>query len=170
MALVGVTGFVVFKHATVDPLQRADVIVVLGGEHDGREDYGISLARAGWAPTVLLSNPYDADDPIMRRVCHESGGGIETMCLRPNPLTTRGEAEMTHRLAKERSWNRIIVVSWRYHLPRARMIFGKCFPDPGALVMREVPRPYDMSILSWEFVYFYQYAGLVKTVFQAACP
>ena len=52
-----------FANAKVDELQRVDAIVVLGGEHDGREDYRLNLARAGWAPTVVMSNPYDTGDP-----------------------------------------------------------------------------------------------------------
>jgi uncharacterized SAM-binding protein YcdF (DUF218 family) len=169
MALVGLSGFVVFNHATVDPLQHADVIVVLGGEHDGREDYGLSLARQGWAPTVLLSNPYGPSDPVMRQACSESGGGVEVICMRPNPLTTGGEAAMTQRLANERSWNRFIVISWRYHLPRASLIFARCFPDRQALVMRQAPQQDAMSILAWEFTYFYQYAGLVKAAVRSDC-
>jgi uncharacterized SAM-binding protein YcdF (DUF218 family) len=167
--LVGTTGFVLFKNAKVDPLQPADAVVVLGGEHDGREDYGLSLARDGWAPTVVISNPYPAGDSVMQRVCSETGY-VEVICLRPSPLTTRGEAEMVRQLATERSWNKIIVVSWRYHLPRARMVFGQCFSDdPEALVMRAVPRPYEFSLARWELIYIYQYAGLLKAALQGDC-
>lgn len=69
LLLIGASGFILFTNAPTDPLQRADAVVVLGGEHDGREDYGIALARNGWAPTVLISNPYHSSDPVMRRVC-----------------------------------------------------------------------------------------------------
>lgn len=168
--VIGISGFFVFKNARSDPLQLADAVVVLGGEHDGREDYGLSLAREGWAPTVVISNPYPADDSVMRRVCGRPGSGVEVICLRPSPLTTRGEADMVRRLAAQRSWDRVIVVSWRYHLPRARMVFGQCFSDdPSAVVMRAVPRPYEFSIARWEFVYVYQYAGLLKAALQGDC-
>jgi uncharacterized SAM-binding protein YcdF (DUF218 family) len=170
MVLIGASGFIIFSHAPIDPLQRVDAIVVLGGEHDGREDYGVSLAREGWAPTVLLSNPYGPGDPVMRRVCSESDQVVEVLCVQPQPLTTRGEAEMTRRLANEHSWKKIIVVSWRYHLPRARFIFDQCFSDQdGAVLMRAVPRRYDESVLSWEFTYMYQYGGLVKAMLQGDC-
>lgn len=168
--VIGISGFFVFKNARSDPLRLADAVVVLGGEHDGREDYGLSLAREGWAPTVVISNPYPADDSVMRRVCGRPGSGVEVICLRPSPLTTRGEADMVRRLAAQRSWDRVIVVSWRYHLPRARMVFRQCFSDdPSAVVMRAVPRPYEFSIARWEFVYIYQYAGLLKAALQGDC-
>lgn len=47
---VAVSGFLVFANARTDDLRQADAIIVLGGEHDGREDYGISLARGAGRP------------------------------------------------------------------------------------------------------------------------
>jgi uncharacterized SAM-binding protein YcdF (DUF218 family) len=168
--VIGISGFIVFTNARIDPLQKADAVVVLGGEHDGREDYGLSLARDGWAPTVVISNPYPADDSVMRRVCGQPGSDIEVICMKPFPLTTRGEADMVRRLAAQRSWDRVIVVSWRYHLPRARMVFRQCFSDdPSDVVMRAMPRPYEFSIARWEFIYVYQYAGLLKAALQGDC-
>jgi hypothetical protein len=46
------SGHVVFTDAKVAALQKADAIVVPGGEHDGREDYRLSLAREGWGSHV----------------------------------------------------------------------------------------------------------------------
>ena len=166
---IGISGYVLFANARVDELARVDAIVVLGGEHDGREDYALNLARAGWAPTVVLSNPYDAGDPVMARVCREVPD-IEVICLRPDPLTTRGEAILTRRLALARDWSNVMVISWRYHLPRARLIFRQCFSDePGTAVMVAVPRRYRFSVLGWELVFAYQWAGLAKAVVQGEC-
>ena len=164
-----ISGYVLFTNAGVEPLQRADAIIVLGGEHDGREDYGLRLARDGWASTVVMSDPYGPNDPIMRRVCRDTGA-IEVICRRPEPLTTRGEAIFTRQLADARGWNKIIVVSWRYHLPRARLIFRQCFSDqPGSAVMSAVPRRYQYSPLEWGFVYAYQFGGLAKAIALGEC-
>ncbi|MDF2830621.1 MAG: hypothetical protein K0R01_3904 [Mycobacterium sp.] len=166
---VAVSGFLVFANARTDDLRQADAIIVLGGEHDGREDYGISLAREGWAPTVVISNPYDDWDPVMKRVCRPAAD-VEVICARPDPLTTRGEAVLMQRLALERNWSTIIVVSWRYHLPRARLVFDQCFSDrPGSTVMVAVPRRYRYSLFRWEFVFAYQWAGLAKALAQGEC-
>jgi uncharacterized SAM-binding protein YcdF (DUF218 family) len=170
LLLMGASGFIIFNNAPADPLQRADAIVVLAGEHDGREDYGLALARQGWAPTVVISDAYDPWDPVMRRVCAASGGGVEVMCVRAFPKTTRGEAEFVRRLAQRRSWSKIIVVTWRYHLPRARLVFEQCFsPDPNAVVMEAVPRRYDYSPPLWEYVYAYQYSGFIKALVLGDC-
>jgi uncharacterized SAM-binding protein YcdF (DUF218 family) len=105
----------------------------------------------------------------MLRVCQGSGG-VEVICRRPDSITTRGEAEMMRQLAQERNWTKIIVVSWRYHLPRARLIFGQCFSDrERSTVMVAVPRRYRYSPLRWEFVYAYQFGGLAKAIALGEC-
>jgi uncharacterized SAM-binding protein YcdF (DUF218 family) len=166
---VTISGYVLFNNARVDDLAHADAIVVLGGEHDGREDYGLELAADGWAPTVVLSNAYPEGDPVMERACRPRED-IEVICVQPPISTTRGEAMAVRTLANERSWNKVIVLSWRYHLPRARLVFRQCFSDdPAAVVMRPVPREYRFSLLQWDVVYAYQFAGYAKAALQGDC-
>ncbi|WP_174519058.1 YdcF family protein [Gordonia desulfuricans] len=158
-------GYQLFYRDHSDPLRHADAIVVLGGEHDGREDYGLQLAREGYASTVVISNPYlddhsKSNTQLMQRVCSAGTDTIEVICFDPDPSTTRGEAMKVQQLAEERGWTSVIVVSWRYHLVRARYIFGQCFD--GDVVMRAVPRTYPSSFAFWSHVYAYQYGGLVK--------
>lgn len=167
--VMALSGIFLFRDAKVDTLQKADAVVVLGGEHDGREDYGIGLARSGWAPTVVISDAYLPDDTVMQRVCKPQPS-VEVICARAPELTTRGEAEMMRRLAEQRSWSKIIVVTWRYHLPRARLIFRQCFsPNSDAVVMQAVPRQYDFSPAHWQFIYAYQYAAFAKAEVRGDC-
>lgn len=160
--LNGASGTLLFARAKADPLKRADAIVVLGGEHDGREAFGLKLAEQGYADTVLLSNPYPAWDKVMRSSCAPRRD-IQVICLPPMPSTTRGEALMTRELADELGWKNVIVVSWRYHLPRARKIFDECFASESReVIMRDVPRVYPFSVAEWQYTYLYQYGGWVK--------
>jgi uncharacterized SAM-binding protein YcdF (DUF218 family) len=64
-------GYFVFNRAAISPLGKADAIVVLAGEHDGREEYGISLAQRGLAPTVVLRTT-------------KSKSSVHRHCLRPH--------------------------------------------------------------------------------------
>ncbi|WP_082169023.1 YdcF family protein [Mycolicibacterium chlorophenolicum] len=167
--LNGATGTLFFAHAEPDPLRKVDAIVVLGGEHDGREAYGLKLAEQGYAPTVLMSDPYGSRDRVMKKYCKRRTD-IEVICRPPVPSTTRGEALMTRSLAEQRGWRSVIVISWRYHLPRARRIFDVCFAPPGrTVVMRDVPRTYPFSVADWQFTYLYQYAAWVKAEVQGSC-
>ena len=166
----GASGTVFFAHARPDPLVAADAIVVLGGEHDGREAYGLRLAQQGYAPTVLLSDPYASTDSVMKKSC-KPRPDIEVICRRPDPSTTRGEAMMARTLAEARGWQSIIVISWRYHLPRTRRIFDQCFTSPTrTVVARDVPRAYPFSVAQWQYTYLYQYAAWVKAEVQGPCP
>ncbi|MEH3138870.1 MAG: YdcF family protein [Mycobacterium kyogaense] len=167
--LNGATGTLFFAHARPDALAKADAIVVLGGEHDGREAYGLKLARQGYAPTVLMSDPYGSRDPVMKRFCR-SNSDVEVICRPPVPSTTRGEALMTRALAEQRGWRSVIVISWRYHLPRARRIFDTCFAPPGrTVIMRDVPRSYSFSVAQWQYTFLYQYGAWVKAEVQGSC-
>ena len=167
--LNGATGTLIFAHARPDPLVKADAIVVLGGEHDGREEYGVQLARQGYAPTVLISDAYAPRDVVMRNVCKQRFD-IEVICRRARLQTTRGEALMTRALAEQRGWRSVIVISWRYHMPRARRIFDTCFASPDRrVIMRDVPRDYSFSVAEWQYTFLYQYAAGVKAEIQGSC-
>ena len=166
----GASGTIFFAHAHPDPLERADAIVVLGGEHDGREAYGLRLAEQGYADTVLMSDPYGSTDSVMKKSCRPRSG-FEVLCLPPVPSTTRGEALMARTLAETRGWHSIIVVSWRYHIPRARRIFELCFTSPArTVIMRDVPRTYPFSVAEWQYTYLYQYGAWIKAEVQGSCP
>jgi uncharacterized SAM-binding protein YcdF (DUF218 family) len=166
----GAAGYIVFSNAADDAVSHVDAVVVLGGEHDGREAYGVSLAQHGIASTVVLSNPYTATDPLMRRMCLHGNGAIEVICLRPEPSTTFGEAILTRRLAKERNWKKILVVTWRYHLPRAGLVFRQCLSGIDvASTVKAVPRQYVLPVWYWQYIYLYQSAGIGKTVLADGC-
>ncbi|BDD80366.1 hypothetical protein TPB0596_01290 [Tsukamurella pulmonis] len=167
LAAVGAGGYALFGVDGQDPLRKVDAIIVLGGEHDGREQYGIRLAQEGWSDTVVLSNPYDRSDRTMQELCDTRTDGITVTCEVPAPSTTRGEAIFTERLARERGWRSVIVISWSYHLTRSRYIFDNCFS--GETVMRAVPREYDYGPADWELIYLYQFFGTAKAAMQGTC-
>ena len=168
--VAGLSGYLWLGRIYDDPLQRGGAVIVLGGEHDGRESYGLAVARQVSAGTLVLSDPYPADDPVMRRACASPRGDITVICRRPVPATTRGEALQAPALAVERHWKRVVVVSWRHHLPRARLIFSQCLSHwPGALIVRAVPRDNLISLAEWEYISLYQEFALIKAGTQRAC-
>lgn len=138
----------------------ADAILVLGGAHDGREALGLRLAREGYAPRVLISNPYE-DSPLINRICH-GGYSFEVVCFDPSPRTTRGEGRYLADQARAHGWDRVIVVTFTPHISRARYVLGKCWS--GELLFVDT-RP-DLSIPRWAYDYLYQSASYVKAVFE----
>lgn len=159
----GYVGDRVFAQAKTDALRPVDAIVVLGGAHDGREMYGVDLARAGVSDTVAISDPYGPRDtnPDLPKACASSDANVSVTCFRPEPATTRGEAQWVEDMAAKHGWRTVMVISWRYHLPRARYIFGHCAPDIHGVFVA-VPREYRHSALRWTIEYTYQTAAFAK--------
>ncbi|GAA4401338.1 YdcF family protein [Tsukamurella soli] len=164
---IGGVGYWEFGRDHEDPLRKVDAIIVLGGDHDGREAYGIRLAHEGYAKTVVLSDPYGRWDDFMNAMCAAGDAQVTVLCEVPDPGTTRGEALFTERLARQYGWHTVMVISWGYHLPRARYIFRNCFD--GGTVMRAVPRAYHFNLADWELTYIYQAVGTVKAAVQGHC-
>ncbi|GEM34839.1 hypothetical protein NN3_58460 [Nocardia neocaledoniensis NBRC 108232] len=156
--IVAVALWPVYVRPRTDEPVRADAILVLGGAHDGREELGLQLAAAGYAPRVLISNPYERS-PLVNRICH-GGYSFEVICFDPSPRTTLGEGRELARLGA--GWTRVIVVTFTPHISRSRYILGKCWP--GELLFVD-PKPH-LSPARWAWDYAYQSAGYVKAWFQ----
>ena len=162
VVLTGVAGYPVYVRPQVDPLRRADAILVVGGAAPTqRYRYGFELARQGWAPHLVLSNPSDQ----VGAACATRDPRFTVECFDPHPPTTRGEARELGRMAHERHWRTVIVVTYTPHMSRARYVIEKCFD--GALIMSAVPL--RLSVLDWAWMYVYQTAGYVKSALQGGC-
>ncbi|WUD63196.1 YdcF family protein [Nocardia sp. NBC_00511] len=164
VAAVVYAGIPVFVHPQVDPLRRADAIVVLGGTAYARFDVGLRLAQQGYAPELLISRSTGEDDPLMDRYC-DGGFSFRVDCFVPDPWTTQGEAQEIERRAKAGNWRHIIVVTYTPHVSRARYIVGKCFH--GQITM--VASPSDSGLKFWSWMYIRQSAGYLRAFAQFGC-
>jgi hypothetical protein len=162
LALVGVIAgafawttnrLVISPH--LEPLEKADAIVVLGGPGD-RYRRGTELAREGWAPLLVLSNP-DGPPHTGFQPCRGQAAGVETICFDPNPGTTQGEARAIRDLVAQRGLHKIIVVATTDQVTRARMIIGRCYS--GELIMAAANNPQPLL-----FKIAYQWAGTIKAL------
>ena len=121
---------------------RADAIVVLsGGQH--RLSEGVRLWRSGIAPTLAISDGRNPSWPEANRMC----GRARVRCFRPEPYSTRGEAQWT----ADQGWGTVIVVTSTYHVRRTRELFGRCFD--GRVAVRGAEPPVDHFIVgvAWEW-------------------
>ena len=113
-----------FVWPATDAPSRVDAIVALGGDPgQERMNSAVRLAKAGYAPIVVISLGGD-----LMVHCPPTPTGLEVICFRPDPVNTRGEAEFVARLAVHRHWHRIIVISDRTQTTRARLLFKRCTP------------------------------------------
>ena len=130
VCLVGATAVLTLQvtHPRYDEVGPADAVVVLG-EPDALSlrlaqrllDEGVSdqlvLLRA-------LSNPPQ---------CASPPPGVTVTCLVPDPTTTQGDARAIGRLAAQKGWDRLVVVTWTTHVTRSRTLIEACYP--GTLMM-----------------------------------
>jgi uncharacterized SAM-binding protein YcdF (DUF218 family) len=105
----------------------ADAVVVLAGGRGPRLTRGLALVRRGVAPVLVVSDGWAATWPEGNRLCAGRRAPASVVCFYPRPSDTRGEAEAFSRLAQERGWTSVVVVSSRYHIARARILFERCF-------------------------------------------
>jgi hypothetical protein len=142
--LVAATVFL-FVLVPSDSPRDADVIVVLSGDR-ARFTTGLRLFREHVAPTLLISRdsrPWREADALCGR------RGVK--CFRADPYSTQGEAETVERLARARGWKRVVVVTSRYHLRRARMLFDRCLDRRPQVVAARTTFLDYVEVVPWEW-------------------
>lgn len=112
------------------PRPGADAVVMFGGAGP-RFDAARALVEAGLAPTLVLSDPNDppaarATTPF--EVFCRGEEDFETICFDPEPRTTRGESRFVASLARQRGWQRLVLVTTPDQARRARMLLQRCWP------------------------------------------
>jgi uncharacterized SAM-binding protein YcdF (DUF218 family) len=162
VVVVAVAGYPVFVSPTVDSPRSVDAILVVGGDGPtGRVRHGFELARQGFAPLVVLSSPGGQ----VSSYCSVEDPAFTVECFDPSPRSTLGEGRELERLARERGWRSVIVVTYPPHVSRARYIMSRCFD--GELIMSAAPL--RLSVPEWAWMYVYQSAGYAKAFLHQGC-
>jgi uncharacterized SAM-binding protein YcdF (DUF218 family) len=125
LAWVAATVRLVFV-PTEDEVGKADAVVVLAGSKHERLDRGLELVQDGVAPVLVISDGFDPKQPRANELCQEGGAGFSVACFTPDPDSTRGEARKVAELARKHAWERVLLVTSRFHVTRARMLFDRC--------------------------------------------
>lgn len=128
------TAAYIYSYVDPDPVPEAAAIVVLSGptitgtellgETRERTDRGIALWKAGVAPVLVMTggspNPEKPAMAVnMAAVARASGVGSDAILTEPRAHSTLQNAWFTAELAGIDPSEPIVVVTHRYHLPRA---------------------------------------------------
>jgi uncharacterized SAM-binding protein YcdF (DUF218 family) len=112
--------FVWAPFGTLRP-KRVNAIVVLAGS-GARLPVALRLWERGVARWLLVSR-----DPLdERRIAFCEHPPKRVICFQATPYSTRGEARWATRFARHEGWRSLAVVSSRFHLFRARLLFRRC--------------------------------------------
>jgi len=154
--LIAFTGFVWFVVETFS-LSRSerptDAIVVLTGGR-GRVEEGVRLYRAGQARWLLLSG---VDPAVKRSELYRERRGenlAEGILLEKTSRTTLENALYVRDLLASRNIGSIQLITSRYHLPRALLIFRQLLPKEVAIY------PYPVESRNLPAVWWRQPIGL----------
>ena len=114
---------------------HADVVVVLSGSKE-RLPPALALIRRGVAPVLALSTVQRTPHwPQAQRLCATHRyAGAHVVCFTAVPYSTRGEARTVARLARERGWHSVVVVTSTFHITRAHMLFRRCYHGPLTMI------------------------------------
>lgn len=121
-----------------DKLNKADLIIVLGGERGERVRFGKHLYNEGYADKMLLSGGPIIHFPGGKKITWASemkeyairlGIPAKAIILQEKSHTTFGDATYSYQLLKDTLPNSIILVTSPYHSKRAFSIFKKVFVD-----------------------------------------
>jgi uncharacterized SAM-binding protein YcdF (DUF218 family) len=115
---------------------KSDALIVLSDDnfYADRAQRAAELLREGKANLIVASGrrlrPNASIAELMEHDLIERGVPKDKIVrLAHDADSTREEAEAVVRLAKEKKWHSVIVVTSNYHTRRARYIFRKVFPQ-----------------------------------------
>jgi uncharacterized SAM-binding protein YcdF (DUF218 family) len=126
-----------------DPLERSDAIVVLAGARAERWLEAAELYRAGWAARIVLSPGrlegaelrlremgirFPAEAELARDALVQMKVPVDAITILPGSLdNTAQEAAAAHDVLASAGWQRIIVVTSKYHTRRTAFAFAREF-------------------------------------------
>lgn len=135
--------------------ERTDAVVMLAGPGN-RIPAALRVADEGKAPVLVVSRG------------HLGYGGpcpagsvtpkVMLICFEPDPADTRGEVEYAARLARNRGWRSMALVTTRDQATRARILLRRCYG--GAVYVTTAPLPW----YEWPYQVAYGWGSLVKAL------
>jgi uncharacterized SAM-binding protein YcdF (DUF218 family) len=119
-----------------DPLERSDAILVLSDDnfYADRATRASQIYRQGLAPVVVASGrrlrPYAGVAELIEHDLVERGVPKDKILrVAHDADNTREEAIELAKIAKQKKWRSVIVVTSNFHTRRARYIFSHVFPE-----------------------------------------
>lgn len=148
---------VVFAFPETDARGRTDATFFLASEGGQAALRDRPDLRVG---AVVVSRPASVADLPPYEVCLETG----VTCITPRPETTQGEAEAFARLARQRGWTSVTVVSQTSHVARIRILMGRCFS--GSVRVVGIP---ERGPVAWLAAFVYESGAMLKVALTPGC-
>ncbi len=158
-----ILAYVLFYNPPLRTVGTADAVVVLAGAASERLPAGQRLVERGVADELVLSSTGLPGNSAADALCAADDAG--TTCFRSDPLTTRGEARAIAALARDRGWDRIVVVTSTYHVTRAFTNISQC-SEADITMAESTP---DLDAVEWLGRFVEESAALAAALARPAC-
>ena len=145
-------GLLISYHAGTP--EKADVIVVLGGDDGLRVEHGGKLYNEGYAPNILVTGIdqkyYTPSQPNWRELrLMEAGIPEKAIIIDTSSETTWEEALNSVEMMKEKGWKSAIVVSDPPHMFRLYHTWNKAIEGSSKKIMLVSTKPEWWHPLLW---------------------
>lgn len=118
-----------FNHSATDDPVEADVIIMLGGDDQGRLQKAAELYHAGYSDYVMISPIMDEFYSQSRGFANVLGIPDEAIIEEIEATSTYTNATLTLDMMKELEMDSALVVTSDWHLKRSKMIFERMNDD-----------------------------------------
>lgn len=111
-----------------EPVEKADVIVVLAGDSGGRVRHGVELYRRGVAPAILMSGgPIGLTTwaELMKRQAVDMGVPEEAIWVQDRSTSTTEDARFSAALLRSKGARSVCLATSNFHSRRSRLLFRR---------------------------------------------
>lgn len=135
LLVAALVDFLVFRQGVLtargEPAGEADAIVVLTGGSGLRIAEAVRLLDAGTGERLLISGVHP--DLTLNELAERAGGPLHLygccVDVGRRARTTFGNGREVRDWAAERGYDRLILVTSDYHMPRSRLVIARALPD-----------------------------------------
>lgn len=137
-----------------DKLEKADVIVVLGGDGNGeRVAEGVKLFKQGYAPKILMSGGpvlwHLTSADWMKKQAVEEGVALKNILLEKRSMSTLDNARLSLPILKKIGAKRVIIVTSPTHTKRAAAVFRWIYRSEGIIVIIDAVKNSEFNPKRW---------------------
>lgn len=143
-----------------DPIERADAVVMLGGNPLERAPVVKKIMDQNYASHVYCTGSYVSPQfkSLGIQISEAQNSkkylvklGIPDSCIHAlsKGTSTIEEAKLLLRISKQNKFKKIILVSSRFHTARVKKYFNKIFAGSGTQLIVRGAKPLNYSINTW---------------------
>lgn len=162
VAIVAAAGWKIYVDPGADAMpEQTDVAFVIGPPTDERMEVALEMLQDGTAGALMVSlDEAETEWTEAQAACMGLGdfAGYPVLCSKPDPFTTRGEAQWLAQEVEAQGWDSASVITFTPHIKRTQLYMDRCFDGDLAVV----DSGESLDPWYWAYQYVYQTGAFMK--------